>query len=258
MTNYIITENTQFNSREVYFDNKPAVAVLDALKALKMRWNHKKACWYGYATESELVSAIIANGEGEDITVEKSEATVYTDGYLGGGAVYGSKSDKHLFGADLSRAIREDIKKAGIKGVSVSCKSYSGGQSVKVTVTLRADEFVSLPEWIENYRITSQTWIYTGESEPIFHEKYFSLSAREQEEIRRAAAEYEYIRCTERENQLNVYNVGTWTQFTPEARKKLVAVHDVINAYRYDESNAMVDYFDTNFYYDIYTKPAIN
>lgn len=33
-------------------------------------------------------------------------------------------------------------------------------------------------------------------------------------------------------------------------------VNEIICAYRYDESNGMVDYFDTNFYYDIYTKPA--
>ena len=32
-------------------------------------------------------------------------------------------------------------------------------------------------------------------------------------------------------------------------------VNSIISAYRYDESNSMVDYFDTNFYYDIHTKP---
>lgn len=30
----------------------------------------------------------------------------------------------------------------------------------------------------------------------------------------------------------------------------------IISAYRYDESNPMVDYFDTNFYYYICTKPT--
>lgn len=121
MTNYEIRENHQYNSREVYFDGKPSRATLDALKTLKMRWNHVKSCWYGYAQERDLINAIIANDrDGVDITGEKTEgATVYTNGYLGGGAVYGSKSDKHLYGADLSKAIREDIKAAGIKGASV-------------------------------------------------------------------------------------------------------------------------------------------
>lgn len=75
-----------------------------------MRWHSIKKCWYGYAKESALISAIQSaeqqdGGEG---------ATVYTDGYLGGGAVYGSKSNKSLYGAELAAAIRADIKAAGI------------------------------------------------------------------------------------------------------------------------------------------------
>ena len=75
-----------------------------------MRWHSIKKCWYGYAKESDLINAIQSaeqqdGGEG---------ATVYTDGYLGGGACYGSKSNKSLYGSDLAAAIRADIKAAGI------------------------------------------------------------------------------------------------------------------------------------------------
>lgn len=38
-TNYTITAGTHPNSIEIYFDSKPALDVLDALKALKFRWN---------------------------------------------------------------------------------------------------------------------------------------------------------------------------------------------------------------------------
>jgi len=31
----------------------------------------------------------------------------------------------------------------------------------------------------------------------------------------------------------------------------------IVSAYRYDCSNGMVDYFDTNFYYDIRLKPVV-
>lgn len=138
MTNYEIRENHQYNSREIYFDGKPSRATLDALKALKMRWNHVKSCWYGYAQEHELVSAIIANDrDGEDITGEKTEgATVYTDGYLGGGAVYGSKSDKHLYGADLSKAIGCGyIVTADGNVWGFYDRSISSGSSVLVTIS---------------------------------------------------------------------------------------------------------------------------
>ena len=258
-TTYNITHNAQYDSYEVTFESKPATAVLDALKALKMRWNPKKACWYGFAKEHEIVNAILENGEGETITGEKTEgATVYTDGYLGGGAVYGPKSNLHLYGADLSKAIREDIKRAGIKGVSVRCKSYSGGQSIGVTVALRPDEFVSLAEYVGKYEITPEnTWIYTGNGEPIFVDYYFGqLSAKEQQETRVAAAEYAYERMTTRENRVNEFYIDEETQFTPETLEKIKTIQAIICAYRYDESNSQVDYFHTNFYYDIYTKPA--
>lgn len=258
-TTYNITHNAKFDSYEVTFESKPATAVLDALKALKMRWNPKKACWYGFAKESEILSAILNNGEGETITGEKTEgATVYTDGYLGGGAVYGSKSNLHLYGADLSKAIREDIKRAGIKGVTVRCKSYSGGQSIGVTVTLRPDEYISFPEFLEHYDITpGQTWIYTKEEPSGFLvDKYFGADAHEQQEIRFAAAEYDYERMTTRENRVNEFYIDEETQFTPETLEKIKTIQAIICAYRYDESNSQVDYFHTNFYYDIYTKPA--
>ncbi len=121
---YTITKNAEFGSLEVRFDEKPADTVRLALKRLKMRWHGVNKCWYGYASESALVAAILENAP------EEQPATACTDGYMGGGAVYGSKSRKALYGADLSAAIRADIKAAGIKGVTVKCKSYSGGQSV--------------------------------------------------------------------------------------------------------------------------------
>lgn len=264
MTNYEIRENNKYNSREVYFDGKPSRATLDALKALKMRWNHVKSCWYGYAQEHELVSAIIAGDrDGEDITGEKTEgATVYTGGYLGGGAVYGSKSDKHLYGADLSKAIRADIKAAGIKGASVRCKTYSGGQSITVTLSLPQSAYVTKQQFAVDYRIpTSASWIYyedeDGKSQTIHVGKYYSneTSAEEQERIRISAAASEYHREAEIENELNVYHLDKYKVYTPATMETIKKVNSIINAYRYDESNAMVDYFDTNFYYTICTKP---
>ena len=55
---YEIRENTEYNSREVYFSGKPAAETREALKALKMRWNGKKSCWYGYATAEDIAAAI--------------------------------------------------------------------------------------------------------------------------------------------------------------------------------------------------------
>lgn len=40
--NYRIEENHEYNSREVYFDEKPVDAVRLAMKRLKMRWHGQK------------------------------------------------------------------------------------------------------------------------------------------------------------------------------------------------------------------------
>ena len=257
-TTYNITHNAKFDSYEVTFESKPATAVLDALKALKMRWNPKKACWYGFAKESEILSAILENGEGETITGEKTEgATVYTDGYLGGGAVYGSKSNLHLYGADLSKAIREDIKRAGIKGVTVAIKHGS----IRATITTNAADVVPENEFIADYRVNdSFGWIEyfdeNGRRTDYHIADYYNLPTEMREKIRLENARREYARDYANSASLNHYCIDKYTGFTDAGRAKINAVIAIIAAYRYDESNGMVDYFNTNFYFYIHTKPA--
>lgn len=56
---------------------------------------------------------------------------------------------------------------------------------------------------------------------------------------------------------MNQYHLDKYTVYTPQTMEIIKKVNSIINAYRYDESNAMVDYFDTNFYYTIRTKPLV-
>ena len=250
--NYTITANAQFNSNEVYFDTKPADNVRLALKRLKMRWNPSKSCWYGYAAEHEIVSAILDNAP------EEEAPTVYSDGYLGGGAVYGSKSNKHLYGADLSTAIRADLKAAGIKGVTVKCKTYSGGQHITATVKVTAADFVPLDDFITTFKIrTQQRWIWDEEKQATVHiNEYWNADAKEQERLRVSAARVEYRNYTDCEYHINERFINEYSHMTDAAKTRLKAIDAIITAYRYDESNGMVDYFNTNFYYDIVTKPV--
>lgn len=46
------------------------------------------------------------------------------------------------------------------------------------------------------------------------------------------------------------------TAYTADTLRKLHRVKAIIEAYRYDGTNSMVDYFDTNFYYDLQTVAA--
>ena len=55
---YTITNNKQFNSVEISFNEKPAAEIRDALKALKFRWHSVKKVWYGY-TDPDTVRAAL-------------------------------------------------------------------------------------------------------------------------------------------------------------------------------------------------------
>ncbi len=53
-----IKHNDEFDSYEVYFEVRPPKAIRDALKALHMRWNPQKMCWYGYAELADIQKAL--------------------------------------------------------------------------------------------------------------------------------------------------------------------------------------------------------
>jgi len=247
---YTIENNTQYGSIEIYFDGKPEQAIRDALKLLKFRWHGIKKCWYGFAPESTVRDTIIEASETGDI--------ITTDGYLGSTAVYGSKSNKYLSGADLSAAIREDLKAASIKGVTVRAKTYAGGQSITATVSASSADLVTLEEYKDSYRVkASYYWINTAEHpEGIHVDTYFAMEAEEQEATRKAAAEWAYKNEACKERNVNQYRLDDYTEYTEAFRDKLHKVNLIISAYRYDASNSMVDYYDTNFYYDIRVKPS--
>lgn len=245
---YEISYNQQYNSHEIRFDGKPSEEVRNALKAMRFRWHSVNKCWYGYNQSEESIAAAITGA-----STEEEPNTVFGDGYLGGGSVYGSKSHKWLYGSDLSAAIRADIKKAGIKGVTVKCHTYTGGQAITATIKCIPSDYIPWEQFLESYRIKGDGWIYMEGGEYTHSEKYWAADSEERERIRRSAAAYEYERYTRHETTPRV----SWINWlTDEALRKVQRIDSIISAYRYDNSNGMVDYFDTNFYYDLCLKPV--
>lgn len=248
---YEIRANAQFNSKEIYFDGKPSESIREALKSMRFRWHSIKKCWYGFADEDSIVSAILGT------STEEEPATVITDGYLGGGAIYGSKSNKCLYGTDLAKAIREDLKNAGIKGVTIASKHGN----IQATVKTTAADLIAKDAFVAAYTVTgSFGWVdyrdADGMSCTVSLADFYNLPDDLRESIRVQHAEREYARDYEKQNNLNHYHIDQYSGFTPAFMDKLKKTLGIIEAYRYDESNSMVDYFNTNFYIDIYTKPA--
>lgn len=55
---YAIRTNPQNMMREVTFARKPSRKVRAALKLLGLRWNPAGGCWFGYATEDQIATAL--------------------------------------------------------------------------------------------------------------------------------------------------------------------------------------------------------
>ena len=257
---YTIEKNAQFNSLEISFTEKPHEKVIDALKALKFRWHRAKALWYGYATDTDVIKAIQAAEQESD---PLATGTIYSDGYLGAIKTDGVHSNKYLYGKDLSNAIREHIKGAGIKGVTVSCKSYTGGQNLTVKIKLDpSTDLIPFDEYLAQYAVHPHNWYYydNGEKFPsqIHGEQYWTLDDQERDTMRVKFAEYDYYKRISAGVELNHYHLTAenYPEYAPEFFKKICAINTIVRSYNYDDSNSMVDYFDTNFYYDLVTVPT--
>ena len=70
---YTVTDNNEYGSVEVKFDDKPAEAVRDVLKANKFRWNKAKKVWYGKTSHDAIVDALNKAYEAESSPEAKSD-----------------------------------------------------------------------------------------------------------------------------------------------------------------------------------------
>ena len=78
---YYITSGTRKNALEIYFDAMPGTGYIKQLKeALKMRWNPKKKCWYGFTTQSEI--SYILQDPTKENTKEAETFKTDEDGFI--------------------------------------------------------------------------------------------------------------------------------------------------------------------------------
>ena len=133
--------------------------------------------------------------------------------------------------------------------------------NIQATITTGAADIVPEDEFIAAYRVAgSFGWVdYTDENginRTVSVCDFYNLPDDLRERIRIDHARREYARDYTHQNGVNYYHIDKYTGFTAAGIARIKNVLGIISAYRYDESNSMVDYFNTNFYIDIYTKPA--
>ena len=230
----------------------------DELKALGCRWSKKRQKWYWKPSIKDTPTG--------EIKVPESNYYCETkDGYMGAYAWDGSNSKKGLYGAELTKAIRAEFKKCNIKGVSVSKKTYSGGQSVYITITPTTADILSYDEYYKNkmesrccgnliYQFhdpKTDKWIESRDIEYMQEEerdRLYELAVK-------ATYEYHTSGCDLNEhffygdNDHDVFYGRSYADiFTTRFLDKLRLVKEIVDSFNYDNSNSMVDYFDRGFY----------
>lgn len=176
-------------------------------------------------------------------------------GYMGATKWVGDKSHQHLYGKDLASAIRQDLKDNGIRGCTVRSGKATHTTTITVTVKGMPSDKLTYNEFLKTnwedvaFGYGSRFWFNDGYVE---HIDYLNLDPQTKEEITRKI----YDTMVGNKKEFNIYthrvNYETYgCMFKKEFINKLEKINEIVLEYNYDDSNGMVDYFETNFYYDI-------
>ena len=195
-------------------------------------------------------------------TLLKEYTTEASDGYMGATKTTGSKSQVYLRDAELSKQIRQALQavlapELSKSDVKVRKESYSLGRSIYITLRLdkskyapTRDEFKQMV--IENIKRQRYNWIQNGDGKDVFHEAYWGMTDEEKRKAEQATAEQQAIWNYDRDTvDINHYHIDKEDMLTEDGKEIVRAANQVIKAFNYDDSNSQVDYFDTNFYYDL-------
>lgn len=251
MLNYQIKKNEQFNSNEIYFNSRPSAEVLANIKALKMRWNSVKKCWYGFASIEALTAAIEGKTPAQKKEEKKNNNINYDLSNL-------DQIKKDCWGSEFAAVIREELKKRGVKGASVRASKCTHTDSFTVTLKMASEDFRSIEELKERLG-----YAYILEMANYYNGKlYLNNRFYDREELcndwngsQELANEYfkQMIECG-RAGYTGLQGDLKREDFqilTDEAFKRVYAAHKILNAANFDKSDSMTDYFCVGYYSDV-------
>lgn len=195
-------------------------------------------------------------------TLLKEYTTEASDGYLGAIKTTGSKSQIYLGDAELSKQIRQALQgvlapELSKSDVRVRKESYSMGRTIHITLRLDKGKYAPTRDEykqsvVDSVKRRKYTWIRTEDGKDIFHEAYDKMTEDEKRKVEQATAEQYAVWNYDRDTtDINHYHIDTEDMLTEGGKEIVRVANQVIRAFNYDDSNAMVDYFDTNFYYNL-------
>lgn len=190
-------------------------------------------------------------------------STCYTktvEAYMGGQGYEGSNS--HCYSGDAIKQMREIAKACKIKGVTFSRHSYSGGSSISIKMKLLTgdvrdyDEIAEQVENVDFLNIGHRHWM----SDPSIDrpncsylvDNFWKETAERQKELLHHWG-LEWYNMMVSGNGSSIMHYWQLDQknnpcFTEQFFDRWNALGKIVSSFNYDHSNAMVDYFDVNFY----------
>lgn len=243
-----INLNEELNGIELLFDEKPTADTIASVKANGFRWSPKNKLWYAKNTAERLTFAQTLATSAPTACAASSIEVINLDNL-------GVKpSNFSYYGAELAKFIRDDLKKRGVKGVTVRKRDITYDTGITITIKATAEDFASIEESAERYdkgRFTidlnrdlyiNGRWVYMHE--------YEQMNDEEKEQLYYAYLS-EQIKGV---SGFSVYhqdrNRDAWT-LTTAFYNKCMAVYQIANQWNYDHSDSMTDYFDVGYYLDI-------
>lgn len=157
--NYTINTNTQYNSLEIKFDEKPSSSILNALKSFKFRWNPKKSIWYGFADEKEIREAI----EGGNTRKAKSDTVEYSHG-IKVGDIFTMSWGYDQTNVDFFQVTKVSNKCVWVVEVSLAMtsedyiSSMSADRTYSTELCVRRERSVFINDQVDGDRKTIKHW----------------------------------------------------------------------------------------------------
>lgn len=254
-----INLNNELKGIELSFTSKPETATIEAIKAQGFRWHRTKKVWYAKQTADRMTFAETLG------TLEKIETATATrapkaqpekinlDGL--------DKLKKNCYGSDFAKVVRQELKNRGVKGVSVRCGRSGWTDSITVTITTTESDYRSIEEIKERVNLEHEFFEALNRGAYYDNEMHYisEIDGATPEELEKALYKWitqKYFKVS----HLNTYHMSEkdYPIFTKQAFDRITAIYKISNAWNWDKSDLMSDYFDVGYYLDIDIKQPDN
>lgn len=184
------------------------------------------------------------------------------DGYMGAAGWKGKNYDLHLDIKEIAKIVRSQFKKKfpGYK-ISARISRFSGGQALDVTIWMHLSDLMPKDEFVQ--KATQSPWNFIGGtsawvSAPDENGKWqtydrddmvYNWSKEQLADFFSRYYDYFVAEYSKSESYYSISYTGANNTIVPLINDEpLKYVQGLIDSFNYDDSNAMVDYFDVNFY----------